>query len=161
MLKKFWISLLLISTLMMSGIPLANAATSILPSFNNGDGAECELTDEMREGINGGSAEYQTLIAGAGGVDAGANFLACALKLGYIRFWMIPFYVLYALQFVVALAGLIAVLMVVLGGYYYVAGGITDDKEKGKTIIAYALGGFVVVLTSWVVVNIILIALTS
>lgn len=159
MLKKFWISLVLASTLLMS-VPSVSAATSILPSFNNGSGAPCTASEEFIKEINGGSAEYAQMVQEAG-IDAGSNFLACALRLGYVKFWMIPFFALYAIQFLIGLAGLIAVLMVVVGGYYYIAGGITDDKEKGKHIITYALGGFVLVLTSWFIVNLLLLALTS
>lgn len=87
--------------------------------------------------------------------------LGCSLKLGEIQFWMVPYFVIFALEFVIELAGLIVVLMIMVGAYYYIAGGLTDDKEKGKTIITYALGGFVLILSSWILVNILLLALTS
>jgi uncharacterized membrane protein YvlD (DUF360 family) len=163
MFKKFWISLVIASTLLMS-VPSVSASTSILPGMGEDD-EWCDPNDEdlkqyFMEGVNSGSDDLQAYIEEKG-VDGASGFLACAMKLGYVKFWMIPYFVLYALQFVIQLAGLIAVLMVVVGGYYYIAGGITDDKEKGKHIITYALGGFVMVITSWFVVNLILLALTS
>jgi len=88
-------------------------------------------------------------------------FLGCAIKSGYVRFWMLPYFIKYILNFVVSIAGLIVVLMIILGGYFYIAGAFTDDKEKGKTIIKYALYGFVLILSSWSLVNILLLFLTS
>lgn len=163
MLKKFWLSLALVTTLLVS-VPSVSASTSILPSLGS-DSAWCDASDPdvqkyFMQGVNSGASDLKAYIDEKG-VDGASGFLACALKLGYVKFWMIPYFVLYALQFVIGLAGLIAVMMIVLGGYYYIAGGITDDKEKGKHIITYALGGFVLVLTSWFIVNIILLTLTS
>jgi len=86
---------------------------------------------------------------------------ACALKTGYISFWMIQYYVVIAMNFIIGLAGLIAILMILVGAYYYIAGGITDDKEKGKTVIKYALGGLVLTMLAWFIVNVLLLALTS
>ncbi len=51
--------------------------------------------------------------------------------------------------------------MILVGAYYYIAGGISEDKEKGKTIIKYAIGGFVLVLASWTLVNVLLLFLTT
>lgn len=164
MLKKFWLSLALVTTLLVS-VPSVSASTSILPSLGSDpswcDPADKDFVEVYNEIVNSyGTANFQTYTA-EHGIDSWSEFLACGLRLGRIKFWMIPFFVLYALQFVIGLAGLISVMMIVLGGYYYIAGGITDDKEKGKHIITYALGGFVLVLTSWFIVNIILLTLTS
>ena len=87
--------------------------------------------------------------------------LGCAMKTGNVQFWMIPYFIVFALEFIIELIGLIVVLMIVVGAYYYIAGGITEDKEKGKNIITHALGGFALALSAWIIVNIILLALTS
>lgn len=161
MLKKFWISTLFALTLFVS-VPAVHAATSILPSAG-ADGASCDPTDAIFvEAFNevANTMDFKTYVAD-NGIDKFGEFLGCALKMGYIRFWMIPYFVIFALQFILELAGLLAVLMVVVGGYYYVIGGVTDDKEKGKTIITHALGGLALVLTSWFIVNLVLVALTS
>ena len=57
--------------------------------------------------------------------------------------------------------GLLAILMLIVGAYFYIAGGLTDDKEKGKTVIKYALGGLVLTTLSWIIINVILLALTN
>jgi len=90
-----------------------------------------------------------------------ANALGCAVKSGDIRLFMLPFFVTYLIQFLLQIAGVVALLFVVLGGYYYVLGGLTDDKEKGKKTITHALLGLIVALSAWVIVNFIQVALTS
>lgn len=88
------------------------------------------------------------------------NILACAIKTGKIHFWMIPFYIVYIIQFLIGISGLIAVLFIVIGGYQFVASGATEQKDKAKTTIKNALLGLVVVLVAWVVVNLIQFAIT-
>lgn len=89
------------------------------------------------------------------------DIFSCGVKSGNIKFWMVPYFVKYILQWLLALSGLVAVLMVIIGGYYYIIGGLTEDKEKGKTIITYALGGMALATLSWIIVNLILLAVTS
>lgn len=144
-------------------IPSVFAATSVLPQTSD-EWFNCDRTDEtywpIWESIFNDS-DYLKEVLDTATKDQIEAILGCALKTGEVQFWMVPYFVVFALEFVIDLAGLIVVLMIVVGGYYYIAGGITDDKEKGKTIITHALGGFVLVLTSWIIVNIILLALTS
>jgi|GEM_PF-2040266 len=89
------------------------------------------------------------------------SILACGIKSGNIKFWMVPYYVTYMLEFLIGLAGLISVLMIMVGAYFYIAGGISDDKEKGKTIIKYSLLGLIVTSLSWIAVNFLLLLITS
>ncbi|MBN1494236.1 hypothetical protein JW911_00690 [Candidatus Peregrinibacteria bacterium] len=88
------------------------------------------------------------------------EILACGIQTGRIHFWMVPYYVVYLIQFIIGIAGLIAVLFLVLGGYQYVISGLGQDKEKGKKTITNALIGLVVVLVAWVVVNVVQYVLT-
>lgn len=87
--------------------------------------------------------------------------LACALKSGNMQFWMVPYFVNYALEFIITVAGVLVVLMIIVGGYFYIWGAVTDDKEKGKTIITYAIGGYILVLISWFIVNALLLLVTQ
>ncbi len=57
------------------------------------------------------------------------------------------------IQTLVELAGIFAVGMVMIGGYYYIIGSITDDKDKAKNIIKNALIGFTIAIMSWVIVE--------
>lgn len=89
------------------------------------------------------------------------SFLGCAIQEGRVEFWMVKYIIAYMLEFVLSLAALIAIAMIIIGAYFYIAGGLTDDKEKGKTIIKYAIGGLVLATVSWVLVNVLLLALSS
>lgn len=90
-----------------------------------------------------------------------SGVLGCAIKTGKIKLYMMPFFVTYLIQFLLGIAGLIAVLFMVIGGYKYAVGGITEDKESGKKTILHALLGLIVALSAWIVVNFIQVALTS
>ena len=143
--------------------PSAFAASSVLPEVDD-EYPKCDIssstwqTDWGKYYDDVDALKIKLDTATKADIEA---LLGCALKTGNIQFWMVPYYIVFALEFVIELAGLIVVLMILVGAYYYIAGGLTDDKEKGKTIITHALGGFVLTLSSWIIVNIILLALTS
>ena len=65
------------------------------------------------------------------------------------------------LEWVINLAGLISVLMILVGAYFYIWGGLGDDKTKGKQVIMYAIGGLVLTTVAWFLVNVILLAITG
>lgn len=88
------------------------------------------------------------------------EILGCAIKTGKVTLFMLPFFIVSLIQFLIGLAGLICVLFIVIGGYKYITGGITDDKESGKKTIMYAIIGLVVALISWIVINVIQVQLT-
>lgn len=93
--------------------------------------------------------------------DQISKALGCAVKLGRIRLFMVPLFITFIIQFLLGIAGLVAVLFVVIGGYHYVVGGLIEDKEKGKKTIQHALIGLIVALSAWMVINFIQVALTS
>jgi hypothetical protein len=88
------------------------------------------------------------------------DFLSCSIKTGDIHLWMIPFYISGIANFFIGIAGTISVLFVLLGGFWYMTGGLTDDKEKGKKTIMYALVGLGITLLAWIIVNVIQVAVT-
>jgi|GEM_PF-1702304 len=161
-------SLLLLSLILAAFycfIPGVFAASSILPEVDESVWGTCvpgdaNWTTKWEPLFKGNPDKIKAIIDTAEKSDIEA-ILGCALKSGEIQFWMVPYYAVFILEFVIELAGLLVVLMIMVGAYYYVAGGLTDDKEKGKKILTYAIGGFVLTLSSWIIVNIILLALTS
>lgn len=62
-----------------------------------------------------------------------------------------------ATEFILGLAALVAMFFIVLGAFNYVAGYSVEEKQKGKTIIGYAIGGLVVVAISWIIIHTILV----
>ncbi|MBI4975568.1 hypothetical protein HZC20_02720 [Candidatus Peregrinibacteria bacterium] len=89
------------------------------------------------------------------------DVLGCAIKTGDIKLWMLPYYIRYMLEFVIGLAGLIAVGGLVYGGYLYLFAGLLEDKEKGKNAIKNAIIGLVLSLTAWSLVNILISLVTG
>lgn len=89
------------------------------------------------------------------------DVLACGIKTGGIKLWMIPYYIRYILQFIIGLAGLIAVGGIVYGGYLYLFAGISEDKDKGKKAILYGVAGMVMTLVAWAFVNIVIAVVTA
>lgn len=85
--------------------------------------------------------------------------LACAVITGKIKFWMVPFYIVYLIEFAIGISGLIAILFLVVGGFQYVVGS-TESDDKAKNTIKYALMGLVIVLVAWVLVNLLQFMLT-
>lgn len=144
--------------LVLSHVPAVNAvANSVLPNIPE------EAEDVCDDLLTGNPEEWQGILdayKSTEGVTLDDAFLGCAIKTGKIKFWMIPYFVNYALEFAITIAGVLVVLMIVIGGYYYIYGAVTDDKEKGKTIIMYAIGGYVLVLSAWFIVNAILLAVS-
>lgn len=169
--KFFLATALLLGSVSLSGflkVHSVQAATSILPGMEDTaadylEPEECSaLVQEWAVAYaEGGFNGLPDTVTTDDGVMTSLDMMTCALKSGNMHFWMIPYFVNYALEFLIALTGLIVVLMIVIGGYYYIYGAISDDKEKGKTIISYAIGGYVLVLTSWFIVNAVLLAVTQ
>ncbi len=89
------------------------------------------------------------------------TILACGIRTGDIKLWMVPYYIRFMLEFIIGLAGLIAVAGTVYGGYIYMFGGISEEKEKGKKAIMYGVIGMIMTLVAWAVVSIFIALLTS
>jgi len=87
--------------------------------------------------------------------------MGCAIKTGRISLKLIPYFISYFANFLLSLVGLISMLFIVIGGYFYIYGGLTENKEKGKKTIYHALLGMAVAILSWVIINVIISAVTS
>ena len=87
--------------------------------------------------------------------------LGCAIQTGRISFDMAPYFVTYITNFLLGLSGLICVLFIVIGGYWYVIGGLIEKKEEGKNTIKHALMGMGISLLAWTVVNVLIRAVTG
>lgn len=92
--------------------------------------------------------------------DQISDILGCSIKTGDINLWMVPFFITYLINFILALAGLICVLFIVLGGYWYIIGSAQGQTDKGKNTIIYAIVGLVITLMAWILVNIVQSAVT-
>jgi len=89
------------------------------------------------------------------------DVLGCGIKTGKIRLWMFPFYITNVINFGLAIAGTLSILFILIGSYQYMIGGLSQDKEKGKKTIMYAVGGLVLAALAWVIINIIIVQITA
>lgn len=117
----------------------------------------CDLFLYEKGRDNEGEKNYITIVATS---DERSAALGCAIESGRLSLWMLPLFISYIANFFIGIAGTVSVLFVLLGGFWYMTGGITDDKEKGKKTITYALIGLSITLLAWVLVNIIQVAVT-
>lgn len=160
--KKLFVLSTLIVTFFSGSIEKTKAMNLLPGSDYASIYTEAECMDLIKEYEYSSTGSIEDFLSSKGDNSLSEDlFLGCAIKSGYVRFWMLPYFVKYVLNFIVSIAGLIVVTMIILGGYYYIAGSFTDDKEKGKTIIKYAIFGFVLILASWSLVNLLLLILTS
>ncbi len=94
-------------------------------------------------------------------ISARGTALSCGIKTGRIDMWLIPYYLVRVIDFGLLLAGLLSVLFIIIGGYHMIVGSYTEDKEKGKKTILYAMGGLVLCLLAYTIVNLILLFVTA
>jgi len=96
-------------------------------------------------------AQQTTVIPESGDEEYGS--LAENFRTGNFEFSDIGLYIRYLIELMIYFGGGLAVLFIVIGGYQYMIGGVSDDKEAGKKTITYALTGFIVAVMAWTVVN--------
>lgn len=89
------------------------------------------------------------------------DILGCAIKTGRISLQMVPYFITYISNFLLSIVGLISILFIVIGGYQYIAGGLTDEKTKAKQYIYHALLGMGIAIMAWVIVNMVITIITS
>lgn len=158
--RKIFIGILL--AVFCSGLFFAPVVSAqILPKSEEKFECKDKETGKLEEDVNAafqGIEAFKEATKGGKDLD---NLLGCAVKTGKIRLFMMPFFITYLVEFLLQIAGLIAVLFIVYGGFKYVTGGLIEDKESGKKAVIHAIIGLVVALSAWIVVNFIQMALTS
>lgn len=95
-----------------------------------------------------------------GGASDECVGLATMIQTGDIHLRNIPCFVKYISQTLVTIAGTLAVIFVMIGGYRYVIGS-DDQKDTAKKTITYALIGLAVTLLAWVIIDLALQAATT
>lgn len=87
--------------------------------------------------------------------------MTCAIKSGRVPLWLVPYFIVRAIDYLLYLAGIISVLFIVIGGYHWIVGSYSEDKESGKKTIMHALLGLVISLVAYTAVNLLMYLLTS
>jgi hypothetical protein len=84
------------------------------------------------------------------------------LQSGNIHLSDVPLFIASFIEAAIIFAGIIAFLMILVGGYQYIIGGVYSDmREDGKNTLIYAISGFVLSLLSYAIVTIIQLAATA
>ena len=127
---------------------------TVLPqSSNNLSVAQCKINLQKLFVL-----EKSKAIEAIAGKDnwntTGGQYLACGIKTGLIKMWMVPFYIRFMLEFVIQISGLACVAATVYGGFLYLFAGVSEDKDKGKKSITYGVIGMVITFLAWAIVNI-------
>jgi lysylphosphatidylglycerol synthetase-like protein (DUF2156 family) len=70
--------------------------------------------------------------------------------------------ILYVINILLSVAGVVAVLFFIIGGFFYItAAGNEETAEKGKSIVINAIIGLVIIILSYVIVNVVSGLVTS
>ncbi|MBU0647550.1 pilin [Patescibacteria group bacterium] len=81
----------------------------------------------------------------------GYKFDKCSSEL---KFEDILSFVVYLGSNLIGLAGFVAVIFIIYGGIMYIyAGGNPEQTKKASTTLTYAIVGFVIALTAYIIVN--------
>lgn len=81
--------------------------------------------------------------------------LSTMIRTGEIALRNIPCFIKFFTQTLITMAGSLAVVFVMIGGYRYVIGS-DQDKDAAKKTITYALIGLIVTLAAWLIVDLVL-----
>lgn len=87
---------------------------------------------------------------------AGNSVSYSKLKNGDIVIGDIPKMIMGAIDFFMGLAGTIAIIFIIIGGYFIMFGDISSDKSKGKDIVFKAIAWFAISALSWVIIRFII-----
>lgn len=102
-----------------------------------------------------------TLIPSTENSDANAKALAQKFSEGTLQLYDIPYYLQYLTDLLIWLAGLLAVIAIMLAGYMYISGSFADKTDSAKTTITNVVKGLAVVISAWMVLDIIVRLITE
>ncbi|MFA6527934.1 MAG: pilin [Candidatus Gracilibacteria bacterium] len=161
--KKITITILTGIILFSVVQPTFAAGTTILPSGVDdfSDSACITILDDVNSDEEKREKYKNSICYGITAEPCWEEVLACGIKTGDMHLWMLPYYVTRLIEFAIGIAGIISVLFTILGGYFYAWGGLTEDKEKGKKTVMYALIGLALSAFAWILVNIVQTTLTA
>jgi len=152
------------------GISNYSKGGTILPDTAYQQISDCEAimryVNNHPEEIKKAISERQAEISGPSSPNfdytpSYTDIMGCAIKTGDIKFWMVPYFVRYILEFIIGIAGLASVAGIVYGGYFYLFAGLSDDQQKGKNAIKNSIIALVLSLSAWAIVNIVISLVTS
>ncbi len=108
-------------------------------------------------GVPAVMAQAPTLLPaeGQGGPGALCGTLGLLIQGGDVSLRNLPCFLQYIAQTLIAVAGTLSVIYVMIGGYRYVMQG-EEGKEEAKKTVTYALTGLALALMAWIITDIVL-----
>ncbi len=103
----------------------------------------------------GDYSDFEGIIPSENGATDATKALSHRIKTGQVKLGDIVIIIIKMIDLATKLAGTIAVLALIYGGYQYMVGSISDNKEDAKKTIMYAVGGLIVTFLAYVIVNLI------
>jgi hypothetical protein len=92
----------------------------------------------------------------------GYDFLVDKIRTGNIHISDIPIFISYFIEISIVFAGIVAFIMILVGGYQYIIGGVYSDmREQGKTTLIYAVSGFILAMLAYAIVTLVQLAATG
>lgn len=84
----------------------------------------------------------------------------CDFLTGEMKMSCIPNYIQYLIEIIVGMAGTIAVIFIMVGGFKYIFSAVSEDKEAGKETIKNAIIGLIITGMAWIIVSAIIALIT-
>ncbi|OGJ49429.1 hypothetical protein A2335_03880 [Candidatus Peregrinibacteria bacterium RIFOXYB2_FULL_32_7] len=162
---KFFLKLLFsLSFFLFHFSSLFAAGSTILPEYDMpGDNKEQDCQKFLEDkGYDPKTKEFSEIVQEQNfnkDKELQTKYLSCAIRSGDMHLWMIPYFLVYWIEFLIQLSGILAVLMFVIGGIAYMLGGgliETISKDAGKKMMTWALIGMIIAFLAWVIVNVVL-----
>lgn len=100
-------------------------------------------------------SDFEGVIPSGENASAKTKELSERIKRGQVTLADIVVVIVKMIDLVTKLAGTVAVIFLIYGGYQYMIGGISDDKEGAKNTIKYAIMGLIVTFLAYVIVNLV------
>lgn len=83
------------------------------------------------------------------------DILGCSIITGRISLTYLSLFVFYILNWLSIASGVVAMIFIIIGGYKYIIGGLSESKDEGKKTITNAIIGLLVSTGAWIIVNIV------
>ena len=93
-----------------------------------------------------------------GGIISGFGFISggdidCDFNTGVIDAECIPVFIAHIIKFIFGFTGAFFLLMIIWSGYQIALGGVTQDKEKGKNRLIFAIVGFIICTLTFFIID--------
>lgn len=126
------------------------------------------ISDLILKALAGEATQKPVPIGGGDGRPEGISILpetgtlANKIKSGDIHLSDIPGFISYFIQIGIMLAAIVSFLMILVGGYQYIIGGVySEQREKGKQTLIYAVSGFILSMLAYAIVTLVQLFATA